>query len=195
MLRGTGGKTHVSNTGSARVPFCGGNGLRVGINPVNPCSERCHAECEAAVTAPDVQDALPAHEGWAAPLPELVRSAGPEGRRQRRDVPAEIADRARCEIAHGCVQLKPGRAGEIRTCFDPAEATPQPSDPTGSNAVEQAPRRALSTRTPTSRCRSATAGRRVRARESPPGAGRAATGTRVALRSRPLLPARQHVRS
>ena len=57
-----------------------------------------------------------------------------------------------------------------------------------------APRRALSSRTPTSRCRSATAGRRVRARESPPGAGRAATGTRVALRSRPLLPARQHVR-
>ena len=55
-------------------------------------------------------------------------------------------------------------------------------------------RRALSSRTPTSRCRSATAGRRVRARESPPGAGRAATGTRVALRSRPLLPARQHVR-
>ena len=56
-----------------------------------------------------------------------------------------------------------------------------------------APRRALSSRTPTSRCRSATAGRRVRAREAPPGAGRAATGTRAALRSRPLLPARQHV--
>src|SRR6266704_829592 len=48
--------------------------------------------------------------------------------------------------------------------------------------------------TPTSRCRSVTAGRRVRARGSPPGAGRAATGTRVALRSRPLLPARRHVR-
>jgi hypothetical protein len=56
------------------------------------------------------------------------------------------------------------------------------------------PRRALSSRTPTSRCRSASAGRRVRARESPPGAGRAATGTRVALRSRPPLPARQHER-
>ena len=45
------------------------------------------------------------------------------------------------------------------------------------------PRRALSSRTPTSRCRSATAGRRVRARESPPGAGHTATGTRVALRN------------
>jgi len=54
--------------------------------------------------------------------------------------------------------------------------------------------RALSSRTPTSRCRCPTAGRQVRARESPPGAGRVATGTRVALRSRPLLPARQHVR-
>ena len=57
-----------------------------------------------------------------------------------------------------------------------------------------APRRALSSQTPTSRCRSATAGRRVRARESPLGAGHAATGTRVALRPRPRLPARQHVR-
>ena len=57
-----------------------------------------------------------------------------------------------------------------------------------------APRRALSSGTPTSRCRSATAGRRVRARGLPPGAGRAATGTRVALRSRPLLPARRHAR-
>src|SRR5258708_38914570 len=53
---------------------------------------------------------------------------------------------------------------------------------------------ALISRTPTSRCHSATAGRQVRARESPRGAGRAATGTRVALRSRPLLPAMQHVR-
>ena len=115
MLRGTGGKTHVSNASPARVPFCSGNGLRVGINPVNPCSERRDAECEAAVAAPEVQDALPAHEGWAAPLPELVQSAGPEGRRQRRDVSAEIADRVRRDSAHGCVQLKPGRAGEIRT--------------------------------------------------------------------------------
>ena len=57
-----------------------------------------------------------------------------------------------------------------------------------------APRRALSSRTPTSRWRCATAGRRGRARGSPPGAGRAATGTRVARRSRPFLPARRHVR-
>ena len=58
----------------------------------------------------------------------------------------------------------------------------------------QAPRRALSSRTPTSRCRSATAGRQVRARESPPGAGHAATGIRAARRPRLRLPARQHVR-
>ena len=55
-------------------------------------------------------------------------------------------------------------------------------------------RRALSSQTPTSRCRSATAGRQLRARESTLGAGRAATGTRVALRRRARLPARQHVR-
>jgi hypothetical protein len=54
-------------------------------------------------------------------------------------------------------------------------------------------RRTLSRQTPTSRGRSATAGRQVRARESPPGAGHAATGTRVALHRRPRLPARPHV--
>src|SRR5229473_4974180 len=53
---------------------------------------------------------------------------------------------------------------------------------------------ALSSRTPTSRCRSVSAGRRGRARESPPGDGRAATGTRVSLRFRPLLPKPQHGR-
>jgi len=57
-----------------------------------------------------------------------------------------------------------------------------------------APWRALSSQKPTSRCRSATAGRQVRARESPPGAGHAATGTRVAPRPRPRLPARPHER-
>ncbi len=41
----------------------------------------------------------------------------------------------------------------------------------------RAPPRPLSSRTPTSRCRCATSGRRARARESPPGAGHAASGT------------------
>jgi membrane-associated phospholipid phosphatase len=52
----------------------------------------------------------------------------------------------------------------------------------------------LSRRRPTSRYRSATAGRRAPARESPPGAGHAATGTRVARLPRLHLPARQHAR-
>src|SRR5437660_6499817 len=46
-------------------------------------------------------------------------------------------------------------------------------------AQRRVTRRALSSRTPTSRCRCATAGRRVLALESPPGAGRAATCTRA----------------
>jgi len=55
-------------------------------------------------------------------------------------------------------------------------------------------RGALNCQTLTSRFRFATAGRQVRARESPPEAGHAATGTRVGLRPRSHLPARQHVR-
>jgi hypothetical protein len=46
-------------------------------------------------------------------------SARPEGRSQRGDVPADIADRVRCDTAHGRVQLKPGRAGEIANSRDP----------------------------------------------------------------------------
>jgi hypothetical protein len=46
-------------------------------------------------------------------------------------------------------------------------------------------RRALNSQTPTSRCRSATAGHQARARGSPPAAGHAATGTHVARRPRP----------
>ncbi len=51
-----------------------------------------------------------------------------------------------------------------------------------------------SSQTPTSRWRCAAAGRQVRARGSRLGAGHAATGTPVALRPPPRLPARQHVR-
>src|SRR5207244_9183234 len=56
------------------------------------------------------------------------------------------------------------------------------------------PGRALSSRTPTNRCRAESAGHRGRARESPPEAGRAATDTRVSLRFRALLPERQRGR-
>jgi hypothetical protein len=63
---------------------------------------------------------------------------------------------------------------------------------TGLRAV-LARRRAFSSRTLTSRSRSATAGRQVRARGLPPGAGHAATGTQIALRPRSRPPARQHV--
>jgi hypothetical protein len=113
LLRGTGGKAHVSNTGCARIPFRGSNGLHVWINPVNPCSELRDAECEASITAPEVQNALPAHQLRAAPLPELVVRTRPQSRRQGGDVPAHIADRVRCDTAHGYVQTKPGREREI----------------------------------------------------------------------------------
>jgi hypothetical protein len=54
-------------------------------------------------------------------------------------------------------------------------------------------RRALSSQTPTSRSRSAPAGRQVRAHGSPPGADHAASGTQIAPRPRSRLRARQPV--
>ena len=68
------------------------------------------------------------------------------------------------------------------------------SEPFRYGVAVLAPQRAFSSQTPTSRCRSATAGRPVRARESALRAGHAATGTRVALRPRLCLAARHHVR-
>src|SRR2546428_9394478 len=105
-LRRAGGEAHVSNSRLARVSFRGADGLRVGINSINPCGERRDPERQAAVAAPEVQDALPAHERRAAPLPELVVRTRAESRRQRRDVLAEVADRVGCDIAaHGYSQL------------------------------------------------------------------------------------------
>src|SRR5207244_1137542 len=73
------------------------------------------SERQAAIAAPEVQDALPADERRAAPLPELVERMRAESRRQRGDVPAEVADGVVWDTAHMPVELKPGRAGEIRT--------------------------------------------------------------------------------
>ena len=103
MLRRARGEAHVSNTSLARVPFRGSDGLGVWINPVNPLGERRDPERQAAVAAPQVEDALPAHERGAAPRPQLVVRSGPERRGQRRDVPAKVADRVRSDAAHRCV--------------------------------------------------------------------------------------------
>ena len=99
MLRRAGGEAHVPNSGPSRFPFRGSNGLRVGIHPVNPCGERRDAQRQPAVAAPEVQNALPAHERRAAPLPELVLRTRPESRRHSGDVPANVADRVRCDTA------------------------------------------------------------------------------------------------
>jgi len=100
VLRRAGGEAHVWNTGLARIPFRGGYGLRVGINSLNPYGERCEPERQAAIAAPEVQDALPAHERRTAPLSELVFRTRTESRRQRGNVPAEVADGVLCDIAH-----------------------------------------------------------------------------------------------
>ena len=113
MLGRAGGEVHVSNTGLARVPFGASNCLRVGINSLNPCGEPRDPERQAAIAAPEVKDPLPADEPRAAPLPELVVRMRAESRRQRRDVPAEVADGVLCDAAHSYVELRPGRAGEI----------------------------------------------------------------------------------
>ncbi len=89
------GEAHVSNTGLARVPFRGSNHIWVGINPVNTCRETRDAKRQAAIAAPKVQNTLPAHEAYAAPLPELVLGPRPENPGDGGDEFAGVADRVR----------------------------------------------------------------------------------------------------
>jgi hypothetical protein len=113
MLRRAGDEAHVSNTGPTRVPFRGRNGLRVGIDTVNPGGKGRDAQREAAIAAPEVQDSLPAYKPGSTPLPELVERTRPEGRRKCGNVPANIANRVRRDSAHRC-RLNLVGASEIR---------------------------------------------------------------------------------
>src|SRR5256885_8495191 len=71
MLCRAGGESHVSNTGLARIPFRRLNGRRVGIDAVDSLGQRRDPERQTPITAPEVQDPLPAHQPRAAPLFEL----------------------------------------------------------------------------------------------------------------------------
>ena len=71
-------EARVSNPGPARVRFRRSHSLRVGINSLDPCGESRDPERQAAIAAPEVEDALPAHEPRAAPLSELIVRARAE---------------------------------------------------------------------------------------------------------------------
>ena len=85
-------------------------------------------------------------------------------------------------------------AREVGGALRAAYTRAYPMDEEMSSASQRRPSRRASSQTRASRCRSAAAGRPGRARGSSPGAGHAATGTRVARRPRPRPPARQPVR-
>ena len=91
-----------------------------------------------------------------------------------------------------------GPSGEVAVPVVPVAERPERirrlRGEVGGRVAGAAGRCAVSSRTPTSRGRFATAGPRGRARGYFPGAGRAATGTRVGRRPHPRHSARQHVR-
>ena len=91
-LRRADAEAHVSSTGFPGGLLRGCDYLFVRIKPLHARRERCDAEGEAAIAAPEVQHALPEHERRAAPLAELIDWAGPEGRGKCGDVPANVAN-------------------------------------------------------------------------------------------------------
>jgi len=99
-LRRAYAEAHVSSTGFPGGLLRGCDYLFVRIKPLHARRERCDAEGEAAIAAPEVQHALPAHERRAAPLGELIDWAGSEGRGKCGDVPANVANRAGRIDAH-----------------------------------------------------------------------------------------------
>ena len=146
---------------------------------------------------------------WGSGLvTEVMMAPGPDPVRQLQDHQARgqiqgegSADRTRFDETGQLRQISHHRSGGAASAswlldimyIIGARSSPAPR-PRSLPFKERPHRRALSSQTPTSRCRSAAADRQARARESPPGAGHAATGTRVALRPRPRLRTRQHVR-
>src|ERR1700682_3594 len=91
---------HVSCPGFPGGLLRGCDSLFVRIKPLHVCRERCNAQSEAAVAAPEVQHALPEHERRAAPFGELIAWAGSESRGICGDVPANVADKAGRIDAH-----------------------------------------------------------------------------------------------
>lgn len=183
--------------------------------PVAPTAgerERCRRISRVTSTA-GVAD--PSHRSATAREPLRVVRDGRSARRPRRlqrlnpNPPPPSHRKADTSGSTACAARWSGRwTGTPPTVGSPrrpvaASATPEnPTvrkkgtrthdvDPNGENP--DGSRIRLSSRTPTSRCRCATSGHQVRARGSPPEAGRAATGTRVVLRSRSRLPVPLHV--
>ena len=111
-LRRADAEAHVSSTGFPGGPLRGCDCLRVRIKTLHARRERCDAEGESAVAAPEVQHALPEHERRAAPLGELIDWAGSEGRGKSWDMPANLANRAGRIDAHAQRSLNQHRAGQ-----------------------------------------------------------------------------------
>src|SRR5258706_15739076 len=70
-LRRPDAEAHVSSAGFPGGLLRGCDCLFVRIKPLHARRERCDAEGEAAVAAPEVQHALPEHQLRAAPFGEL----------------------------------------------------------------------------------------------------------------------------
>src|SRR5487761_699645 len=113
-LRRADAEAHVSSTGFTSGFLRGRDSLLVRIKPLYARRERCNAEGEAAVAAPEVQHALPEHERRAAPLGELIDWAGSEGRGKCGDVPANVANWAGRIDAHAQRAASPFPAPGIR---------------------------------------------------------------------------------
>src|SRR4030081_2869187 len=85
-------EAHVLCTGFPGGLLRGCDSLFVRIKPLHVRRERCNAQGEAAVAAPEVEHALPEHERRTAPFGELITGAGSESRGKCWDVPANVAD-------------------------------------------------------------------------------------------------------
>src|ERR1700716_1647491 len=99
-LRRPDAEVHVSCAGFPGGLLRGCDSLFVRIEPLHVRRERCNAEGEAAVAAPEVEHALPEHERRTAPCGELIAWAGSESRGKCGDMPANVADCAGGIDAH-----------------------------------------------------------------------------------------------
>src|SRR5579864_6245468 len=86
-LRCTDAEVRVSSTGFPGGLLRGCDSLFVRIKPFHARCQRCDAEGEAAVAAPEVQHSLPQNKRRTTPFGELIAWARPESRGNCGDAP------------------------------------------------------------------------------------------------------------
>lgn len=105
MLGGPDGEANVAQAGPTSALLRLRDRCAVRIQAFDARGQPGDSDREATIAAPEVEHPLAADEPFAAPIPELIQGSGAESRRDRRDVPSNVANQSRITFAQAAEQL------------------------------------------------------------------------------------------